>query len=426
MGAVDVVFPSTKHLLCMWHIEKNIMAKLKPKFRTAEAWTSFLEAWTTTAMSDTEDGFHTNWDALVLRYGSSSYEVRYLTATWMQYKERFVPAWTNRYMHLGSTTSSRAEGAHATIKRYLQVSTGNLDTVCRRISLAVTNQEREMQATRATQLIRVPHVLRQPHVFGKVLTKISTFALLKVSFTSSRRSCLAEILTWNSTHTLPQVFDQWKQVMQETIQSPLPPCASVFTTTLGMPCAHVLRRHIRSGTQLAVDDFHRQWWLVGVIVEEDVVSEEQVVERFGVVENILSQLSSQYVGLAPHQQVAVRRTLQEMLDLPFHGPLSPLRQERTRGRPIGATNRRSNDNSSTRREPSGFELVRGAGDRRCALCRQSGHNRRTCPNRTTWSVSNKHVLCHKTWLLTIINLVTSTTNEIAASDPGRYRYICFM
>ena len=100
---------------------------------------------------------------------------------------------------------------------------------------------------------------------------------------------------------------------------------------------------------------------MGLIVEEDVVSEERVVEHFGVVENNLSQLSNQYVELAPHQQVAVRRTLQEMLDLPSHCLLSPLRQERTRGRPIGATNRRSNDNSSTRREPSGFELVRGAG-----------------------------------------------------------------
>lgn len=120
------------------------------------------------------------------------------------------------------------------------------------------------QATRATQLLRVPHILRQPHVLGKVLTRISTFALLKV-------------------------FDQWRSVTQETTESPLPTCTTVFSTTLRMPCAHVIKQDIDAGTQLDLDNFHQQWWLIDRITEEDSVSEANVNGHFRALEHTLEQ-----------------------------------------------------------------------------------------------------------------------------------------
>ena len=47
----------------------------------------------------------------------------------------------------------------------------------------------------------------------------------------------------------------------------------------------------------------------------------------------------------------------------------------TKGRPSGATNKRSID--STRRDPSGFVLV-DQRVRQCTICYQPGHNSRTC------------------------------------------------
>lgn len=121
-----------------------------------------------------------------------------------------------------------------------------------------------------------------------------------------------------------------------------------------------------------------------VTIVEDIASEHNVDGHFGAFETTLGQLSHRYVEMAPHQQMAVRKNLQEMLYFPSNLLQSPVRQERTRGRPSRATNRRTNETSSTRREPSGFELVQtGSADRRCGLCRQSGHNSRTCPNVAT-------------------------------------------
>nr|CCA16131.1 conserved hypothetical protein [Albugo laibachii Nc14] len=89
---------------------------------------------------------------LTLRYGSKKFSkkrvvVEYLYKTWIIHKEKFVHAWTNQVQHFGNTSTSAAEDAHAALKRYLQTSTGNLDLVLTRMTQAVENQAREIEAS---------------------------------------------------------------------------------------------------------------------------------------------------------------------------------------------------------------------------------------------------------------------------------------
>jgi hypothetical protein len=48
--------------------------------------------------------------------------VTYLQNEWLKpgQRERLVKAWTNQYLHFRIRVTSRAEGAHAYIKRYLR------------------------------------------------------------------------------------------------------------------------------------------------------------------------------------------------------------------------------------------------------------------------------------------------------------------
>ena len=84
---------------------------------------------------------------------------------------------------------------------------------------------------------------------------------------------------------------------------------------------------------------------------------------FRALEHNLQQINHRYVELPLHQQIAVRKNLQELLYPPSNLPQGP------RGRPAGSANRRTNDTASTRREPPGFELFHsGSGGTRCRLC----------------------------------------------------------
>ncbi|CAL8076840.1 unnamed protein product [Prunus armeniaca] len=54
--------------------------------------------------------------------------LEYIHENWLNpFKDKFVAAWTNTCMHLGSTTSNRAESAHAKLKRQLRSSQLNFE-----------------------------------------------------------------------------------------------------------------------------------------------------------------------------------------------------------------------------------------------------------------------------------------------------------
>jgi histone-lysine N-methyltransferase SETD2 len=108
MNAIERVFPTTRHMLCRWHINRNVLKKSKPSFETKEKWDKFMIEWNMLVHSNTEDEYN---DRLYnLETTSSSYPdvLDYVKSTWLNpYKDRFVEAWTNNYMHFGNTTSNR-------------------------------------------------------------------------------------------------------------------------------------------------------------------------------------------------------------------------------------------------------------------------------------------------------------------------------
>jgi hypothetical protein len=158
------------------------------------------------------------------------------------------------------------------------------------------------------------------------------------------------------------------------------------------------------GAQLTINDFHRQWWIhtydVGeyaanndmdgemdgeTTVEMDgettdemdiVIADGQQVDH-AEIRPAVQRLMNQYQQWPLHQQIQVRQRIDELAS----GTLPPVNNPnitRQRGRPVGARNRQHNT-SSTRRDPSGFELVERPA-RLCGRCRQPGHNIRSCPN----------------------------------------------
>ena len=127
-SAVKAVFPEWKALLCIWHANKSVSEKCKGNFATAEEWDEFMKGWTSIVSSPTVEIYLEKVKKFKAKWTPTHLEdYMYIEQNWLDSRNRacIVSAWTNEYLHLGNTATSRAEGIHATIKR--DIETKNID-----------------------------------------------------------------------------------------------------------------------------------------------------------------------------------------------------------------------------------------------------------------------------------------------------------
>ncbi|KAL7252612.1 hypothetical protein ACSBR1_007225 [Camellia fascicularis] len=200
MNAIQVVFPTTTNLLCVWHIEKNILANCKSYFEAQEDWSTFLCTWRQVINSQDEATYEEVW---------KFFELLYKEKKELSFKERFVNAWTEKFAHFGNRVSSRVEGAHGKLKKYLQVSTGDLHRVKNKICLAIENEYKEIKAQLSSERIQIPHKCNA-HFFKDLITNVSTFSM-------------------------GELLRQYEMVTNGTMQ---PTCTGHFMASMGLSCAH--------------------------------------------------------------------------------------------------------------------------------------------------------------------------------------------
>ena len=104
--AISNTHPSLVHLLCTWHINKNILGRCKKLFGTAEKWENFMGVWNIFTSSKTNDEYTTNWKRLESILNTNLELSEYINGVWMKHEQKFVQLWTSRYFHFGNTTTS--------------------------------------------------------------------------------------------------------------------------------------------------------------------------------------------------------------------------------------------------------------------------------------------------------------------------------
>jgi hypothetical protein len=94
----------------------------------------------------------------------------------MPYQVHFVRCFADEHIHLGMRVTSRAEGSHAVIKKYINLAKCDLLTVQQRLNLMLEAQFTELRETIEKKKLRVIHAHRQP-IFQNLVQKVSKFAL---------------------------------------------------------------------------------------------------------------------------------------------------------------------------------------------------------------------------------------------------------
>ena len=176
INALATVFPLVSHLLCVWHVNKNVLAYCKPSFVTKEAWDKFYAAWQTVVYANTSEIFDSTWSKLQNDYIVEYLDVvDYLNDTWIRpFVRQLVRFHTNKVRHFFTSTTSRSEGANRVLKQQLGFSTGDLKLVVENIEVLLMNQRKEHAVRIDSAKMRVPFDLQIP-LFRGLISKVSIF-----------------------------------------------------------------------------------------------------------------------------------------------------------------------------------------------------------------------------------------------------------
>lgn len=145
-SAIEIVFPACRHLLCEWHIEKNVEANAKLKLQSGDEGAEFVnKRWKPLVYSTDVGRYLRSKERLQQNHDSRRRNlVRYLHSTWLVHERKFVRCYTNEVLHFGTRTTSRVESAHAVLKEWLGSSTCALDSVWERVHSSFVRQHVEI------------------------------------------------------------------------------------------------------------------------------------------------------------------------------------------------------------------------------------------------------------------------------------------
>ncbi|GKA29260.1 PKS-NRPS hybrid synthetase [Tanacetum coccineum] len=175
MNGIKTIFPSATNSYVFGIFKRTLSQIAKVFFEDADEFNIFLSSWNNVVYSTTEDIFVNNWDEFELLYREKKDAIGYVKKNWLPWKEKFVSAWTEKHLHFGNHSSSRADGAHAKIK---------------------------------IEKIKVLHKCNTP-VYKNLLYRVSQFAL-------------------------KEICNQYEKINKGT----LAPCTGHLMATMGLPCAH--------------------------------------------------------------------------------------------------------------------------------------------------------------------------------------------
>ncbi len=141
MNVIDTIFSIVNHILCLWHINNNVLINCKKSFNTKKEWDVFFAEWKTLIYASSKNEFNENWNVFFIKYVSHDHCVKYLKFIYIaNFRRRFLICYINKILHFEITTISRNEDDHAMLKRRFESFAEDLKTVINSINLLLMNE----------------------------------------------------------------------------------------------------------------------------------------------------------------------------------------------------------------------------------------------------------------------------------------------
>lgn len=254
INALKTHFPDSHFRLCMWHMNKDVKAYCRSKLGmvanaekdSAEAFVDteqsieFFAQYKQTIFAATEEEFTERCKAL-LQIWPDGYA--YLERTWFnRYSDLCAAFSTNNMLHFGISSTSRVEGSHADMKKWLQNSRSDIYGFVDRLLPWWTEQYHNIMVNISEQSVSAPIEMCQAF-YIPVLQQLWHYALYKVQ--EQYRLASAQLKKLNAK--------------TEAEEPKLEECTNAFTTQWGLPCSHTIRDLRMCNKQLTLAHFDRHW-----------------------------------------------------------------------------------------------------------------------------------------------------------------------
>ena len=147
-------------------------------------------------------------------------------------KEKFVRYWVDKNLHMGNTTTNRAESEHARLKMCLSSSMGDLSTNWKSVHNMLELQHTAIHASFKTSIIMLEHRFKGKVLWSNLILNISREAL----------------------HHLVVEYNKSLEIGTDKSK-----CGCLSLITYRLPCACMVALKIKNGTALRFDEIHTHW-----------------------------------------------------------------------------------------------------------------------------------------------------------------------
>lgn len=251
MNAVEKVFDQADSLICLWHQNKDVNAYARKHIHVQvydpavkdyvdhDDVLAFMECYRACINADTEEEFN---KACVEAEKCNKKCADYLKREWWPWKEKCVSAWTNKYIHFGHQSSSRLEGSHAKLKKWIESSRSDLYTLVLKLIPFWQALDDDIYLAKVVQgEVNIAYSLSKP-LYAKTTGIIHRYPLFK----TEKQVALAK-----------KELDEIKEGKRQERSD----CGGVLRRTWGLPCKHELMDILESGGVLLPSHFDKHWWI---------------------------------------------------------------------------------------------------------------------------------------------------------------------
>uniref|UniRef100_A0A453I3L3 Protein FAR1-RELATED SEQUENCE n=1 Tax=Aegilops tauschii subsp. strangulata TaxID=200361 RepID=A0A453I3L3_AEGTS len=307
-NAIETVFPTTVHRLCMWHIMEKLPEKIGPIIREeSEFWDKMNSCvWG----SETPAEFESQWNSVITEYGLEENE-------WLvkrfSIRESWIPAYFMDIPLAGILrTTSRSESANSFFNRFIHRKLALVEFWLR-FDMALECQREEELIADNSSIHTTPQLLTpwEMEKQGRDVFTYEVFEKFQKEIVAARDHCCIQGIAQDGTLKIVTLRGRSHRIreVQSDTKTMIAHCSCKLFETIGIPCRHIMQV-LRAENQNELPSYYimKRW--------KKRCKRENVYDEHG---NLIEEKATDSLNEATRKKISVvRNKLEDLIQKAKH------------------------------------------------------------------------------------------------------------